>query len=67
MDLARIFTYLALLNWWGGRIEIPEGSMPLVGTGTLAAFAGVLVGKRYLHKVTMWQVQSLTGILVLLV
>ena len=67
VDLARIFTYLVLLSLWGDRIEIPEGSMALVGTGILAAFSGVLIGKRFLHKVTMWQVQSLTGVMLFLI
>jgi uncharacterized membrane protein YfcA len=67
VDLARIFTYLALLSWWGGKIDIPDGSMALVGTGILAAFTGVLIGKRYLHKVTMHSAQTLTGGLLLLI
>jgi uncharacterized protein len=33
--------------------------------GTLAAFAGVMGGKRFLHKITMKAVQTLTGILLL--
>ena len=32
-------------------------------TGSLAAFCGVLLGKRYLHKVTMRSVQTLVGAL----
>jgi hypothetical protein len=32
-------------------------------TGSLAAFCGVLLGKRYLHKVTMRSVQTLVGVL----
>jgi len=67
VDLARIFTYLALLSWWGREIEIPAGSMALVGTGMLAAFGGVMIGKRFLHKVTMRLVQTLTGLLLLLI
>jgi hypothetical protein len=67
VDLARILTYLALMHWWGNRIDVPEGTLALVGTGVLAAFAGVLIGKRYLHKVTMHGVQTLTGLLLLVI
>jgi putative Mn2+ efflux pump MntP len=34
-----------------------------VVTGSLAAFCGVMIGKKYLHKVTMKSVQTLVGIL----
>lgn len=40
---------------------------PLVLTGCLAAFAGVLVGKRLLHKITMTGVRRLTGVMLLIV
>ncbi len=65
VDLARILTYLVLLRWWGSKIEIPDGSMSLVGTGILAAFTGVIIGKRYLHKIEMHSVQTLTGAMLL--
>ena len=39
------------------------GSWPLVVTGSLAAFCGVMAGKRYLRKITMKSVQTLVGIL----
>jgi uncharacterized membrane protein YfcA len=67
VDLVRIVTYAALVLWAGERLEIPPGSAPLVVTGILAAFTGVLLGKRYLHKVTMHWVQALTGTLLLLI
>jgi len=67
VDLVRILTYLVLLAWVGGKLELPAGSAPLVATGVLAAFAGVLIGKRYLHKVKMDWVQALTGFLLLTV
>ena len=51
----------------GESIELPEDSMSLVVTGILAAFTGVLIGKRWLHKVKMRWVQNLTGVLLLLV
>ena len=67
VDLVRILTYAGFIIWVGGRFEVPAGSVPLVATGILAAFTGVLVGKRYLHKVTMSLVQTLTGTLLLLI
>ena len=33
----------------------------------LAAFAGVIAGKRVLHKITMATVQRMTGVLLLLI
>jgi len=67
VDLVRIATYATLILWAGGSLELPPGSAPLVATGILAAFTGVLVGKRFLHKVTMGAVQALTGTLLLLI
>ena len=44
-------------------ISLILAAWPLVISGSLAAFAGVLTGKRYLHKVTMKSVQTLVGYL----
>ncbi|MEZ4528073.1 MAG: hypothetical protein R2941_19360, partial [Desulfobacterales bacterium] len=35
----------------------------LIDTGILCTLAGVIIGKRFLHKVTMKTVQTFTGIL----
>ncbi len=67
VDLVRVATYAALIIWAGGRFEVPPGSAPLVATGILAAFTGVLIGKRYLHKVKMRWIQLLTGTMLLVV
>lgn len=67
VDLVRILAYAGVLFWAGEQLDIPPSSVPLVLTGILAAFAGVLVGKRFLHKVTMRWVQTLTGTLLLLI
>jgi uncharacterized membrane protein YfcA len=62
VDLTRIAVYVALFAA-AGR-EIGEfGGWPLVITGSLAAFCGVLIGKRFLHKVTMKSVRILVGLL----
>ena len=62
VDLTRIAVYVALFAA-AGR-ELGEfGGWPLVITGSLAAFCGVLIGKRFLHKVTMKSVRILVGLL----
>ena len=62
VDMTRISVYIALFTAAGGDIT-EFGGWPLVITGALAAFAGVMIGKRYLHKVTMKSVQTLVGVL----
>lgn len=62
VDLTRIGVYVALFAAAGasaGRFS----AWPLVIIGALAAFGGVLLGKRFLHKVTMKTVRALVGIL----
>jgi uncharacterized membrane protein YfcA len=67
VDLVRISAYAAIL--FGGELPELAGSREgaLVLAGTLAAFAGVLVGKRLVHEVTMRTVQRVTGAMLLLV
>ena len=67
VDLVRIITYLALLALASGQLGLPQDSLGLVATGVLAAFSGVLIGKRFLHKVRMSWIQHLTGVLLLLI
>lgn len=62
VDLSRISVYLALFAIAGRKLD-DFAAWPLVITGSLAAFCGVLIGKRYLHKVTMTSVQTLVGVL----
>lgn len=62
VDITRITVYVTLFAAVGesaGYIDV----WPLVITGSLAAFCGVLLGKKYLHKATMRSVQTLVGIL----
>jgi len=65
VDAVRIITYIGLL--FVVRSASPMGALqwPLILAAIGAAFVGVLCGKRFLHKVTMKTVQSLTGILLL--
>jgi uncharacterized membrane protein YfcA len=67
VDATRLATYFVLLTVAGRVIAIERSEWPLVAVGCVAAFTGVLVGKRWLHKVTIGAVQALTGILLLLV
>lgn len=68
VDLTRIGVYLALFLSVGGAAAGAAADFagwPLVISGALAAFAGVLVGKRYLRKVTMKSVRTLVAVLLL--
>ncbi len=67
VDMARIATYGAL--FFSARQSGPIGpdQWPLVLSGTFAAFAGVVFGKRFLHKITMKTVRSLTGAFLLII
>lgn len=66
VDMARIATYgVVFLAAGGGSGPIGADGWPLIVTGIVFAFAGVLAGKRTLHKVTMKTVQTLTGVLLL--
>lgn len=63
VDLTRISVYLALFAAADAGAGNYAGVWPLVIAGSLAAFGGVLLGKRFLHKVTMRSVQTLVGVL----
>jgi uncharacterized membrane protein YfcA len=62
VDLTRISVYMALFSAAGGQVS-DFGSWSLVITGAVSAFTGVLLGKRFLQKVTMTSIQTLVGIL----
>jgi len=64
VDLTRISVYVALFTAAGGHVSEFSG-WPLVITGAVSAFCGVLLGKRFLHKVKMTSVQTLVGVLLL--
>jgi len=63
VDLTRIGVYLVLFAAAGTAVS--DRAWPLVITAAAAAFAGVLLGKRYLHKVTMARVRLLVAVLLL--
>ena len=62
VDLTRISVYVALFTAAGGSVS-EFGGWSLVITGAVSAFCGVLLGKRFLHKVTMTSIQFLVGAL----
>lgn len=62
VDLTRISVYVALFTAAGGDVSEFKG-WPLVITGAASAFCGVLLGKKFLHKVTMASIQTLVGAL----
>ncbi len=63
VDTARIATYAAAFFLAEAANPLGPEQWPLIAAGILAAFAGVLIGRRFLHKVTMRAVQTLTGLL----
>jgi uncharacterized membrane protein YfcA len=65
VDMARIATYAAVIFTAKASSLVGADQWPLILTGILAAFAGVMLGKRFLHKVTMKTVQTLVGVLLL--
>jgi hypothetical protein len=67
VDMARIAAYSALFFSARQISPIGPGQWPLVLSGTFAAFVGVVFGKRFLYKITMKTIQSLTGAFLLIV
>lgn len=65
VDMARILTYTGMYLLAKTTSPIGQAQWPLILTGILSAFIGVMIGKRFLHKITMKTVQSLTGALLL--
>lgn len=67
VDLTRITVYATTLVG-GGRAALSlAGEGPLILTGILAAFMGVMMGKRWVKKVTMVTVQKITGSMLLFI
>ncbi len=66
VDAARIATYAAVFMA-SGLLDGGTDGAELIAAGVAGAFAGVLLAQRYLHKVTMHAVQTLTGVLLLLI
>jgi len=67
VDAARIVTYVMVFLLAGCGNPIGSGQWPLILAAMAAAFAGVRLGKSLLPKVTMGAIQTLTGVLLLLI
>lgn len=65
VDMARLVTYAVAFLLAGKAGQTGAIPWALVLTGIFAAFAGVILGRRFLHKVTMKTVQILTGVFLL--
>jgi hypothetical protein len=65
VDMARIAIYGASFYLAGLATAFGPEQWRLIAAGSGAAFAGVVIGKRFLHKITMVTIQKLTGILLL--
>jgi hypothetical protein len=63
VDTARIAIYGASFYLAGLAAPFGPEQWRLIIAGTGAAFAGVLLGRRFLHKITMAAIQKLTGTL----
>lgn len=66
VDMVRLSVY-GFLMWMAGSSFGQFDGWNLVIAGSIAAFAGVMVAKRILHKVTMHSIQTLVGILLFIV
>ena len=67
VDAARILIYGAAFALVGGTTVARAVPWELVGAATLCAFAGALLGKRLLPKVTLSALRTLVGVLLLVV
>ncbi len=65
VDMTRITAYGLILVGMKKSQTIGPDMWPLIATGIAAAFIGVRIGKRFLHKITMKTIQNLTGMLLL--
>lgn len=65
VDAVRLAVYAPVFLAGTERPILGAEHWPLIAAGSGAAFAGVLLGSRLLHKVTMRPVQALTGALLM--
>lgn len=65
VDVVRLSVYAFMLITARTAAKEYSNEWPIIITGIIFAFVGVMMGKRYLHKITMRTVQTLTGILLL--
>ena len=65
VDLARLAVYAGVIGGVQSEYGLGTGEWMLIATGVVAAFAGVILGKRMLYKVTMKFIQILVGVLLM--
>jgi uncharacterized protein len=67
VDIARIATYAFVFLTAGTGKPVFTNQFPLIAAGIIASLFGVMLGKHFLQKVTMSFVQTLTGIMLLII
>ena len=67
VDLARLTVYAGAITSVRSEYGMGASEWQLIATGVVAAFAGVVLGKRMLHKVTMKFIQTLVGVLLMVI
>ncbi len=65
VDAVRIGIYALSMLLVGAYHEQSQFSPPLIATGIVAAFFGVFIGQRYLHKITLGSIQVITGVMLI--
>lgn len=67
VDCTRLFVYGTVLSQLNLRTLASSSEGRIISVGVIAAFLGVLIGRKFLHKVTMKTIQCITGILLMLI
>jgi len=67
VDISRLVIYGVTFFSRDFEVLRSHGGIELVVTGTLAAFVGAYVGSRLVNKITMRTVQTIVGVLLLLI
>lgn len=67
VDASRLAAYAVMFLVADRQNPIRAEEWPLILAGIVAAFAGVMLGKRYVRQIRMHTIQTLTGILLLLI
>ncbi len=67
VDVARIAIYVVV--FWDAEESnlLSLNQWPLILSGIIAAFTGVMISKRFLHKISMKTIEIITGILLLVI
>lgn len=67
VDIIRLFVYGATFEGLSWKEMTSSGQGVMILTGILAAFSGVVIGRQFLHKVTMKTIRTVTGGLLILI